>query len=109
MYYLSDCRDLPKIKRIEIQPFDDDLDIEVIWVKSEDDYSVAMREVLEVVNDMFNLDLTIKRENSQDYLFDGDKRIEYVNVGWECEHNLCYDLIVLARYLEDKIMDIEIE
>lgn len=108
MYYLTDVREQPKIKRIELQPIDDGIEIEVIWVRPDDDYGVVFRNILETVNSMLGSKLQILHEDHEDFLYDGDYKVGYINNGWDCEHNFCYDLIVLGRYLEDDIIDIQI-
>lgn len=110
MYYICDYREIPRIKRVRIEYFNEDEDIEVedVWIKDTVSYKAAMKNVIRTINKILDSKFEIRKYNGKEYLVQNDVKLNELESGWECEHNLCSNLIALAKHVEDEIIQFEL-
>ena len=108
MYYICDYREIPRIKRVRIEPFDEDIEIEDVWVKDTMSYKDVMKNVIRAINKMLDSNFEIREDNGKEYLIQNNIKLNELESGWECEHNFCSNLIVIAKHVEDEIVQFEL-
>lgn len=110
MYYICDYREIPRIKRVRIEYFNEDEDIEVedVWIKDTVSYKAAMKNVIRTINKILDSKFEIREYNGKEYLVQNDVKLNELESGWECEHNFCSNLIALAKHVEDEIVQFEL-